>query len=156
MLLIARRLRTESLTWIAARSSQLDEPSRVWLRRVKHNWRWCKNEAAESIKITKLSCKFANFSYAEIQTRSGRILSSKSEIDRKWSNKEKCRCCSAFLGSRREEKLWRFLSPQRFYWNIFPSTISASIIASRSSSWFSWSCIINASVALIGEHWSHS
>lgn len=148
MLLSARRLRTESLTWIAARSSQLDEPSRVWLRRVKHNWRWCKNEAAESIKITKLSCKFANFCFTfhALRAKRGQAESyhRKVKLIESEAIKKKCRCCSAFLGSRREEKLWRFLSPQRLYWNIFPSTISASIIASRSSSWFSWSCIINA------------
>lgn len=64
--------RLQASNWVinvnrfTSRSSQLDEPSRVWLRRVKHNWRWCKNEAIKSIKITKLWCKFANFCFAFI------------------------------------------------------------------------------------------
>lgn len=114
MLLIACRLRTESLTWIASPHdlrnlmNRQEFDSDVWniSDDDASRYRWSR------LNYKTLHANSRTFVFIVLETERGQSASyhRKVKLIESEAIKKKCRRCSAFSGSHREEKLWRFLS----------------------------------------------
>lgn len=146
MLWIACRLRTESLTWITSAHdlrnlmNRQEFDSDVWSISDDDASRWSR------LNYKTLHANSRTFVFIALEIERGQSASyhRKVKLIESEAIKKNVGVAAPFREAiERRNCGASSLSPQWFYWNIFPSTISTSIICSRSASRLSWSCIMN-------------